>query len=76
MGCGGGTGDVCMHLADSLHGMAETNTAPCSNYTPISNNQNKKIIHPCDVKSQVDHSLLFLQEKKLRKMYLSKLTAN
>ena len=27
-------------------------------------------------KSQVDHSLLFLQEKKLRKMYLSKLTAN
>lgn len=33
-----GRGDICMHMAVSLHGIAATNTVLYSNYTPISNN--------------------------------------
>ena len=28
-------GDICMHMADSLHSIAETDTILQSNYTPI-----------------------------------------
>ena len=40
MGSGEGSevqegGDVCIHIADSLHCTAETNTTLYSNYTPI-----------------------------------------
>lgn len=35
-------GDICMHLADLLHSIAETNATLKSNYIPIKNKLKKR----------------------------------
>jgi len=49
VGCGGEReaqkgGYMCIHIADSLHCTTETNTTLQSNYTPIIEFKNKKIL--------------------------------
>ena len=37
-------GETCIHVSDSLHGAAETNTTLQSNYTPIKKERNENVL--------------------------------